>query len=194
MTEQISEQADQGFADDGGARLVPVAESIKYRRRAQQAEARVNEFEQQLKELHTQLDGRNDELATAEAQRDETNMRLAEVENSRNVDRMLAEAGAVDLEAASLLLARRVDLTKDLADDQLRGVVEQLLQSKPFLRAGDAVIPGRAMPSVTSSARGPQLSEATQIAAVAQRATASGNRKDMAEYLRLRRQASNMTP
>jgi TolA-binding protein len=190
MTEPTNEIPPQASADDDGARLVPVAESIKYRRRAQQAETRLQQHEQQLNELQTQLERRSDELATAEAQRDEMNMQLAMMENTTAAERLLTAAGAVDLETASLLLGKRVDLAESLPKEDLSRAVEQLLLDKPFLRSrsatGDAT-----MPAMTNSARGGQVSAPAHLATIAQRAAASGNRKDIAEYLRLRRQMSN---
>ena len=68
------------------------------------------ELQQKVRQLEETLQRREDELATAEAQRDEIHMRLCEAENRVVVERSLSQAGVVDVEAALLLLTRRVDL------------------------------------------------------------------------------------
>ena len=153
---------------------------------ADSPEARVQQYANQLKELQMQIETRNDELATAEAQRDEANMQLGAMENRLAAERMLAAAGAVDVESASLLLHQRVNFSEDLPPEQLERAVERLLQDKPFLQA-DAT-PSGTMPTITSSPRSGQLSEAGHLSQAAQRAAQSGNRRDITEYLRLRRQ------
>lgn len=172
-------------AADGESRLVPVAESIKYRRRAQQAEVRLHELEQQLKDVAAQLEGRSEELAVAEAQRDEARMQLTAAGNQRSAERLLAEAGVVDLEAAGLLLGKRMDLGEELDAEAIRRGVEQLLLDKPFLAHRSAPLP----PS-TASPRSSQAGSFAQLAEAAEQAVRSGSRRDVAEYLRLRRQGA----
>ena len=99
---------------------------------------------------------------------------------------LLSQAGVVDLETASTLLSQRIDLTEDLDAEVITRSVEQLLLDKPFLRR---FTDGR-LPSKTASARAGQNSVSSQLAGAAQRAAYSGDRKDVAEYLRLRRQVS----
>ncbi|MFW6133070.1 MAG: hypothetical protein ACOC8F_04180, partial [Planctomycetota bacterium] len=164
-------------------------ESIKYRRRAQQAEGRAQQLEQQLEDLQTQIDRRGDQLATAEAQRDEARQQLTAAENRTAAERMLAEAGVTDLEAASLLLAQRVDLDEDVDRDELARRVEQLVVDKPFLRpAGPG---GAGLPPASASARDSAAPLGAQLAQAADRAIRSGDRSAVAEYLRLRRQAAS---
>ncbi len=147
------------------------------------------EPDDQLRTLQEQLDRRVEQLALAEAQRDEANSRLTEVQSRAAAERMLLEAGAADMETASLLLAKRIDLAESPSREKLAGVVETLLLEKPFLRATSQTDPiASPMPAVTSSPRNAAPRGETQLANVAQRAAASGNRRDIAEYLRLRRQ------
>lgn len=167
---------DEAQPDSPG--LVPVAESIKYRRRAQQAERRAEELERRLAE-------RADQLATAEAQRDEAAQQLAATENRAAAERMLTEAGVADLEAASLLLARRVDLAQPAEGDSLRTAVEQLLLDKPFLRSAAPQLP----PTSAGERGGAPLG--AQLAQAADRAARQGDRRSIANYLRLRRQAAS---
>ena len=186
MSEQLKEHSEQEDPQNGAPRLVTVAESIKYRRRAQQAENRLQEFEQSLAELQAQLEERNDELATAEAQRDEMQHRLNVAENRTLAERMLSESGVVDLETASMLLSKRVDLGAAVDRDALARSVEHLILDKPFLRKGTNV----SLPPTSASAKPSQPSPAARLTEAAERAVRTGDRKDVAEYLRLRRQAA----
>jgi TolA-binding protein len=192
MTTDAQDPAPQAEPQDGAsdappARVVPVGESIRYRRRAQQAEGRAQQLEQQLNDLQSQLDRRADEVAKAEAQRDEAHCRLTATENRLQAERLLGQAGVVDLEAASLLLSKRVDLAEGLEPEALSQAVEQLLLDKPFLRVDSAPLP----PS-SAAPRAPQPAPRARLAQVADRAARSGNPRDVAEYLRLKRQASNV--
>jgi hypothetical protein len=186
MTESTIERDTQADPHDGGKK-VPVAESIKYRRRAQQAESRIEELEQKLTDLQTQFEARGEELATAEAQRDETAVQLTVAENRMAAQRLLAEAGAVDIEAATLLLDRRMDFSEPLRGESLAQSVEQLLVDKPFLCRPA----GATMPPMTSPPRDSAETPGAQMTRAARRALQSGNRRDIAEYLRLRRRMSD---
>jgi hypothetical protein len=178
-----SPQPDEDAQADDNPRLVPVTESIKYRRRAQQAEGQLETLQQQIDQLRTELEGRDDQLAAAEAQRDEAQHRLRAAETRSMAERALQQAGVVDLEAASVLLARRVDLSQeDLDEDAIAGEVEQLLVDKPFL----CRTPGSLPPSSASS-REDESTPAARLSEVARQAAHSGSRRDIAEYLRLKR-------
>ncbi|MFP4434191.1 MAG: hypothetical protein ACOCWV_03105 [Planctomycetota bacterium] len=179
----IPTPAEEPSATGENPKLVPVGESIKYRRRAQQAEGQLESLQKQLDELRAELDGRADQLAEAEAQRDEARHQLRATETRSMADRALQQAGVVDLEAASVLLGRRVDLSQeDLDEDSIAGAVEQLLVDKPFLcRSGGSLPPG------TATARDEENTPAARLTDVARQAAASGNRRDIAEYLRLKR-------
>ena len=69
MSEQVATQTETPEASDSGAKLVPVAESIKYRRRAQQAEATLEVLQQQLTDVKQQVTDQQNQLGSAEAQR-----------------------------------------------------------------------------------------------------------------------------
>jgi len=183
MSRQTAEQSDQGQDRGGESKLVPVGESIKYRRRAQQAETRVQELEQQLKDLQAQLESRTEQLGQAEAQRDEAAQALRTAENRLAAERLLAGAGVVDLETAGLLLAERIDLSAEIQPEQLSQSIEQLLIDKPILSRPS----GPSLPSATASARPGPSSSLAQLSRAAERAIQTGDRKDVAEYLRLRR-------
>jgi len=190
MTQPTVEPADAAGQDDppvhddaSCSKLVPVSESIKYRRRAQQAEARHLELTGQLGELQEQAAQAREQLGAAEAQRDEARSALTVLENRLVVERLMSQAGVVDIEAAGLLLSRRVDLGQELEAPQLARQVEQLLIDKPFLRAAP-----RGLPGPTASARAQAGGGIAQLTHAAERAILSGDRRDVAEYLRLRRQ------
>ena len=171
------------------AKLVPVAESIKYRRRAQQAEAQIQEVEQQLGDLQAQLEDRNNQLASAEAQRDESRQQLTFAENRLLAERRLAEVGVVDIETATDLLAKRINLHEEIDSEALARHVEELLLDKSFL-LDNGGMPAGSLPPQTASPRSQRQSATAQLTAAAQRAALTGNRRDVAEYLRLRRQTS----
>jgi hypothetical protein len=177
--------AAEAPSPEADGKLVPVAESIKYRRRAQQAEGRLHELEQQLTDLRTQLEHRGEELAVAESQRDEARVQLTATANQRCAERLLAEAGVVDFEAAGLLLAKRMDLAGDLEDEAIHRGVEQLLLDKPFLAR-----PSAALPPATASPRSERPGSFAQLTRAAEQAVQTGSRRDVAEYLRLRRQGA----
>jgi len=182
MTDQISQSTDQPESSATG-RLVPVGESIKYRRRAQQAEGKITELEQQLKEFQTRLDLAGEQFGAAEAQRDEARTQLIVTENRMSAERMFAQAGVVDIETASILLGRRVDLSEALDTQTLTRHIEQLLLDKPFLQNHG----GASLPPRTSSPRPPRTSGIAELTDAARKAAQSGDRRDVANYLRLRR-------
>lgn len=186
MPEETLESSMPGDSEIGTPKQVPVAEAIKYRRRAQQAESQLQQYEQQLEESRSEAGRQSENLAAAESQRDEARSQLIAAENRLAAERLLSEAGVIDLETASTLLSKRVDFTEDLDREMLVQTVEELLLDKPHLReTTDATLPPK-----TASARTPGVTTTGQLAQAAQRAVRSGDRKDVAEYLRLRRQAS----
>ena len=184
----VTETSPEGPAAQAGGpevKLVPVAEAIKYRRRAQQAEEKAQQIEQQLQQAQQQLERRSDEIAQAEAQRDEARQQVQEMQNRLAAHRLLSQSGVVDLDAAATLLQSRLDLGEDLGEESLARAVESLLLDKPFLRASNA-----ALPPATASARSSTSARVAQLADAADRAARSGGRRDIAHYLRLRRQAA----
>jgi hypothetical protein len=125
------------------------------------------------------------ERATMEAQRDESRMQQALAHGRLETERLLMSVGVIYPQDARILLEQQVDLS-ETSGEQLAQQVQQLVLEKPYL-LGPTIPAGAQMPAMTSSSRD-NIGPATQLAAVAQRAASSGNRKDIAEYLRLRRQ------
>lgn len=144
-------------------KLVPVTESIRYRRRAQAAE-------QQLTELRQRYDDLQQSLAEAEFQ-------VALTERRRQIDQMLIESDAIDLEAARLLTEATIEQMDD-ADVEL--AVEELRARKPYLFRRSATCSGGSL-SPHPRRNGHPASEAAEAAAV------TGDRRDLLRYLRLRR-------
>lgn len=161
-------EAEAPMDPNPSEKLVPVTESIRYRRRAQAAE-------QQLAELRTKFDDARQEL-------DETRRQLDDTERRRRIDQLLVASDAIDLDAARLLTEAAVE-TMDDAD--VDAAVAELRRTKPYLFAGS---------SGTSAAGGgtmsprPRGGDRSQVETAAEAAASSGNRRDLLRYLRMRRQ------
>jgi hypothetical protein len=150
---------------DGGERLVPVSEAIRYRKRAQAAEQRLDELKGQLEGTRAELEG--------------VRGTVQKLERRQKIDEMLTESEAVDVEVARLLTEAAVEL---MEQPDIRLAVEDLRRQKPYLfrrRAGGAT----AMPA---HGRGEDRGDASRAA---ERAVVSGDRRDLLRYLRLRRRA-----
>ena len=80
------------------------------------------------------------------------------------------------------LLEKRLPLSEQ-NQEQLEQAVGRLLEEKPFLLSPAASLPGK-----TASARAAR--PATGLTRAASAARGSGSRRDLAEYLRLRRGVS----
>lgn len=160
----MSEQEQQHTEEQGTVneeQLVPVGEAIKYRKRAQAAEQQVESLSEQLGEAQSQL---------------------ATVGLEGELTRQLAAAGAVDLEVA-LLLARQQCRSDAEASNDVGAVVEQLRQKRPGLFASASEVVAQPTAGVRRTPQGPQV----RLEQMAQRANQTQSRKDMQEYLRLRR-------
>jgi hypothetical protein len=164
--ERLSEtEAEQDAGLSG--KLVPVTESIRYRKRAQSAEKK-NE------ELSAELEQTKAELSEAAEQ-------LESIRCEQELARKLLVAGATDLEAAVLLAKSRL---KGNSESDLDGCIEKLKKEKQYLFAkadtsGAAV---RKTSGVKSKAAGQSILEQA-----AKKAAGSGDRRDLQEYLKLRR-------
>ena len=151
---------------DDGEKRVPVSESIRYRRRAQHAE-------QQLEALQGEYEQVRHEL-------EQTRCQLDAAERRRRIDQLLIESEAIDLEAARLLTEAAVEQMDGADVDE---AVAQLRQRKPYLFR-------RTQPS-SGGPLSPRLREpAVELDEAAATAVASGDRRDLLRYLRLRRSQS----
>jgi hypothetical protein len=168
MEENLSETMEEQDLDgNDAAKLVPVTESIRYRRRAQSAEKKAETLAEQLSEANQRI---------AQMSQD-----LSELEVERTLARRLAAAGAIDLEAAVLMAKARME---GKAEADVDDCVEQLRKEKAYLFGGSPeVSPVRKTAGAKDRARQTQ----TAIEQAAKRAARSGSRADLQHYLKLRR-------
>lgn len=167
-SDESAESSDQTPAEDHGSRsekLVPVTEAIRYRKRAQAAEQQLASLQSQLDELRVQLDASRETITS--------------LERRQKIDAMLAESDAIDLETARLLTETAV---AGMDEPDVEQAVADLRRHKPYLfrrRVGSG-----------SASMSPRLTDENAGAEkAAERALGSGNRRDLLEYLRLRRRA-----
>ena len=148
-------------------KVVPVAESIRYRKRAQGAEKKVEDLAEQL--------------AEAKSQSAKLSEQLNDIQLEHQLMRKLAAAGTVDLETATLIVKARTGSDKDT---DLNSVIEQLKKEKQYLFAGTS---GVATAKKTAVAKDRMQNSQTIIERAAKKAATTGNRTDLQEYLKLRR-------
>ena len=148
------------------SRLVPVAESIKYRKRAQQAESQIQQLSQELEAAVE-----NQKLAAK---------KLSDMELEQTITKKLSAVGAVDLDAAVLIAKTKMEGKKP---QEIDSVIENLKAEKQYLFAQG------------TSAAGGKLSAAKErfsrkhdiLEKAASKAARSASRADLQEYLRIRR-------
>ncbi|MEM1027537.1 MAG: hypothetical protein AAGJ38_05595 [Planctomycetota bacterium] len=153
-------------ASEDADKLVPVSEAIRYRKRAQTAEQQLTELREQFEQLQNQLDSSQDTITS--------------LERRQKIDALLTDSDAIDLEAARLLTEISVS---QMDEPDVGTAVNDLRRQKPYLfrhRAGRS-----------DSAMAPRLSQTDALPAAqeaaAERAAATGDRRDLLDYLRLRR-------
>jgi hypothetical protein len=174
----LSEDAE-GHSDDTGEnlKLVPVAESIRYRRRAQSAEKKV--------EVLTKA------LTQAESQAGKMQKQLNDIQVERELVSKLSAAGAVDLETAVLIAKARMETAPASSDEDrnggadLDGVIEQLKKEKHYLF--DNSDRGTRAAKKTAGAKERIQNREVILERAAKKAARTGNRADLQEYLKLRR-------
>ncbi|MEX2672509.1 MAG: hypothetical protein WD294_10405 [Phycisphaeraceae bacterium] len=171
--EDVIEAADDGAEleteTEGEGReekRVPVSESIRYRRRAQAAE-------QKLEALQAELAATRESLSESE-------QALADAERRQRIDQLLSESEAIDVEAARLLT--EVAVTQ-MEEPDVAAAVEELRSRKPYLfrQHGGGTGAGGSMSARRRGGAGSQLTEAAEAAAT------TGQRQDLLRYLRMRR-------
>jgi hypothetical protein len=166
-TQDILSEDIAGASDNDTTRLVPVAESIRYRKRAQSAEKKLEVLTEQLAEAKAQTEKMSEQLNT--------------VETEQKLTHKLVAAGAMDLETATLIAKARMQ-NENEAD--LDGVIEQLKKEKQYLFGGSG---GTVTPGKTAGARERVANNQTLLERAAKKAATTGNRADLHEYLKLRR-------
>jgi hypothetical protein len=178
MSQELQDMADGAEVEEMGdeavvaepERLVRVSEAIRYRRRAQAAE-------RQVRQLAAELESQQSARQQAEAE-------SARAGRQQEWTAALLQEGTVDLEAALLLVERRLG-RDDAVEADAGEVIRALRRERPWLFADASAERGLAQP--TAGARGRSTSGGAVLRQAAQRAQQSGRRRDVQEYLRLRR-------
>lgn len=160
---QVSSE-DEGLSSE---KLVPVGEAIRYRKRAQGAEKQIGALEQELKTSRE----KNEQLAGE----------LDEMKLEQKLVASLTAAGVSDLEAAVLIARARMKGSGGDVDS----VVEQLRKEKSYLFDG---LETRAVASKTAGIKERKSGGQSVLERAAKRAATSGNRADVQEYMKVRRQ------
>lgn len=156
-----------GHGGEDNLKLVPVSESIRYRKRAQSAEK--------------QIESLAEKLAEAKAEAKETAEQLKSLQVEQKLVRELTVAGAVDLETAVLIAKARMEGGTEADIDS---VIRQLKKEKQYLFAGAS----RTVPATkTAGAKERMEGSQTVLERAAKRAATTGSRTDLHEYLKLRR-------
>ncbi|KPL25537.1 MAG: hypothetical protein AMJ75_00605 [Phycisphaerae bacterium SM1_79] len=156
-----------GRGDNDSLKLVPVSESIRFKKRAQSAEKKIEDLTEQL--------------AEAKAESKTTAEQLRKVQVEQKLVNKLAAAGAVDLEAAMLIAKARME---GEAEADIDSVIKQLRKEKQYLFAiPSGMVPARKTAGAKERMEGSQ----TVLERAAKRAATTGSRIDLQEYLKLRR-------
>ncbi len=161
----VEQRFQDDEADDNSKALI--AESIRYRKRAQNAEQKVQDLAEQLTEANqriTQLSG------------DVEGLQL-----DRKLSGKLTAAGVTDLEAAMLIAKARLE---NNAETDVEKCIEQLRTEKGYLfTAKNQVV----TPRPTAGVKDRVTPGKTMLQQAATKAAKTGNRTDLQEYLKLRR-------
>jgi hypothetical protein len=166
--EGLNPQAAEGEQEKVEGKFVSVQEAIRYRRRAQGAEK--------------QAEGLAAELSDARGRIEKLNEELGEVKLEQKLLQKLSAAGVVDLEAAGLLIKSRIDGVDDEGIDK---AVEKLKKEKQYLFSKTSS--GAAAVKPTAGVKEKLSSAQTVLENAARRASQTGDRNDLQEYLRVRR-------
>ena len=166
-TQEVLSEDIEAAGGEEGLKLVPVAESIRYRKRAQSAEKKIESLTEQL--------------AQAQKQSTKLSEQLSGVQAEQKLMHKLNAAGAVDIESAVLLARARMQGKSEADQD---GVIEQLKKEKQYLfnRTEDIVTAAK-----TAGAKERTTNVHTILERAAKKAATTGNRTDLHEYLKLRR-------
>jgi hypothetical protein len=156
-----------GPGENDNLKLVPVSESIRYRRRAQSAEQKTEALAEQLAEAKA-------EAKTAAEQ-------LSRIQVEQKLMRKLAAAGTVDLETALLIAKARIE---GETEAEMDSVVRQLKTEKQYLFVGAS---GAVTTKKTAGAKERVENGQTVLERAAKKAATTGHRTDLQEYLKLRR-------
>jgi hypothetical protein len=163
----LSETEAEHRESDNNLKLVPVAESIRYRKRAQSAEKKSETLAEQL--------------AEAKSQTSEMAKELSSIKIEQKLMHKLAAAGAIDIEAAVLIAKARMGAETE-AD--LDSAIQQLRKEKQYLFSGTGAT---VTTQKTAGAKDRTQNSQTLLERAAKKAATTGDRTDLHEYLKLRR-------
>lgn len=172
VDDELDSTAQDDASDDGGTKLVPVQEAIRYRKRAQAAER--------------ELEALRGELADVSARLEDTSHTIATLEQRDALNRLLVQEGAIDLDATRVLAE---DLLSQSEQPDVEQAVRSLHSTKPFLFAPDQSHEGRMNGRAVRSGavRPSQTDRAPTLRRAAQAAVMSGRQTDLLNYMRLKR-------
>ncbi|MFZ2148710.1 MAG: hypothetical protein WAV28_15955 [Sedimentisphaerales bacterium] len=166
-TQEVLSEDITGASDNDNMKLVPVTESIRYRKRAQSAEKKVEALMEQLAEAKLQVKSMSEQLSDIQAE--------------QKLTRKLAAAGTVDMETAVLLAKAKME---GQMEADLDSVIEQLKNEKQYLFGH---VSGAVTVKKTAGAKERMTNNQTVLERAAKKAATTGNRTDLQEYLKLRR-------
>ena len=167
--EPTTDVASEDRSMERGERMTTVGEAIRYRKRAQAAE-------KQVAQLNAQLEQREEEYSV-------THHRLTTLERENALTRQLLRAGATDIEVTLLLTQEKLD-GNEASEKEMSAAIETIRTERPYLFAGGDA--GRVGPSSAGVRPGPMYGREA-LRRQAEKTTSSNSRKDMQEYLKLRR-------
>jgi len=165
-----------GDTGGGGAQTAeiagpPASPELEWKHRAEQAEARAEEAEARAAQLEAEVSRLESALAEAQAE-------ASGAELKRRIDRELASARAIDLETAALLTEAAV---AGMDEPDVAGAVAELRRRKPFLF-------GRGFGASAMGAMGGGGADG-ELDELAEHVKATGDKRALLRYLRLRRGA-----
>ncbi len=165
---QIDTEKIEGSEEPRNERLVDVSEAIRYRKRAQSAEQKQAALEQ--------------ELAESRAEAERLNKNLSQMTVERQLIEKLVSTGVRDLEAALIIGRARLEDDKKATAAE---VVEQLRKEKSYLFSESSITASAG--AKTSGVKDKLSGTASVLERAAKKASNSGSRTDLQEYLRARR-------
>jgi len=184
----------QATAGDHTSPQTLVQESIRYRRRAQEAERRAEALETEVQALREAQDDHagalEQELAQVRGEAETLRRQVETVQRERSLERELARAGCTDTETALALAHQR--LADGQPPEDLAAFARSLLEEKPHLRTA-ADVPARVpathgLPPRTVAPQPPAHAAPRRIAdRLAEQARQSGSSTDLMAYMRARR-------
>ncbi len=162
----VAEASQPGIEVDGGVGASEAGVDIgPYRMRAKMAEDRVRELHDQLHALQGRLE--------------EADRTIGQLERRSQIDSLLAESKAIDLDAARVLVEHSVSQADE---PDVSAVVSELKAKKPYLFRRSVQASGSTM----SAKLDDEITEPLSMAAG--RAMRSGDRYDLLQYLRMKRE------